>query len=148
MVRIYGITTESGTSEGSSKVSDSVLLATTTNSQPRRMTTDGTGAETVKNFLYFPSNTSAVIVMQIIAKTPQLYTAAWDVNVLASKGLSNNTMEIKNFFPVSAISDPEIEDFSLNIIENPSLGGISIICIGKEGYTSVNWVARISMTEV
>lgn len=151
MVRIYGVSTQTAADNpGANKVSENVLTATTNGTQPKRMTSDGTGAETAKNILIVNPNTSKLFELNILARTgaPNLFTAAWDIGFLAKKGTSNESTSIETFFPVNAFADQEAEDFSVEVIENPSLGGISIICKGKDGYNSVNWIARVSATEV
>lgn len=151
MVRIYGVTGSSGGSGGGGGNAPGVQLSGITESDSSiYLTTDGFGIENLSNIVSIPANSTALIKMQIIAKTEAspTKTASWDLTGVIKKDSSSSSIQIVGMSPVSVMSDPEMVHTQISLSENLALGGISIQCTGISNYTVIKWAATITLTEV
>lgn len=153
MVRIYGVTKSSGSggSGGSSGNTPSVQLSgLTQNNNSVRLTSDGSGLETQSNIVIIPSNKTALLTIQIVARTEASphKTASWNISGMVKRENSVDSVSIVGFSPVSTMGDNELQNIYIQLSEHQGYGGLSIQCTGIVDYTVIKWAATVTLTEV
>ena len=148
MVKIYGVTTSTSSSNGLNQ--GVVLTGITQGSGTTILTKDGLGFENTFNSFVIESNTAYACQITIVASTDTIpkYSASWKMSALVHRDLFENTVRLIGVSMVDAMSDAELSELQIRLSENTVYGSLSIQCFGISQYTVINWIATIVMTEV
>lgn len=150
MVRIYGVTTSNNTSTPASAQILVRVVGISNKDEPVKLTMDGSGEENSGNILSTSQNKALHFVANIVCTTlpdPIQKNASWIISGMLSKGFMNSTVKLKITQALSD-SDDTMEDCEVTLMENTSLGGLSIICKGVPAYNETKWTATITGSEV
>lgn len=150
MVRIYGITSTSAGSSGSGDSGAVSLSGTTMGNSSVYLTTTGSASENLQNIFMVSGNTAVECSIVIVATTDTApkYSASWSMNALINRQIAASTTKLIGIGMVEVKSDDQLKFLTVSISENIILGGLSIQCTGVSQYTSINWIATITATEV
>ena len=160
MVRIYGVTASSGSGSGTGGANTTANHKTTelfgiTSGAGSGvfltsiiLTSDNSGVPSLLNIANFSINTVSISTINILAYQKQypIVAASWTFEILVTKGVSPALTKLVGISLAKSLSDDALSSASLTVSSNTTYGGISIFCLGVNGYT-LNWLATIDTVE-
>ena len=155
MVRIYGVTASSGSGSGTGGTNTTANHKTTelfgiTSGVGSGvfLTSDNSGVPSFLNIANFSINTVSISTINILAYQKQypIVAASWTFEILVTKGASPALTKLVGISLAKSLSDDALSSASLTVSSNTTYGGISIFCLGVNGYT-LNWLATIDTVE-